>query len=142
MVDKLCPVAAAWTLLTEAAARGAHEDEPLCSWTRDQPVTCEAMSSFAKKAAELCGANPMLFSTHSFRSGGATALFRGGATDLAIQKFGRWRSDTYKQYARIDDQTVLGLAPRMVANVCRTISGNRHATTLGWRAPIDSIVPV
>ena len=118
-VDELCPVNAAWSLLMEAAARGAAADEPLCTWRKEEVITCENMSLFAKRSAHLCGQKPEEFSTHSFRSGGATALFRGGAPDLAIQKFGRWASDTYKQYARIDDQTILGLAPRMIANVWR-----------------------
>ena len=122
-VDTLCPVNAAWSLLRFAAERNAHEEEPLCSWSHNTPVTCNDMAEFAKHAARLCQEDPGQFSTHSFRSGGATALFRGGASELAIQKFGRWASDTYKQYARIDDQTVLGLAPSMVANVRRTQVG-------------------
>ena len=132
----LCPVLAAWSLLTEAAARHASPEEALCSWGLDKVLSCHEMARFAKQAAALCGEDATLFSTHSFRSGGATALFRGGAPDLAIQKFGRWSSDAYKQYARIDDQTVHGLAQRMVTNAWCSYSGNRHATTLGWRAPI------
>ena len=132
----LCPVLAAWSLLIDAASRHAGPDEPLCAWEPEKVLTCEEMARFAKKSAALCGQDPNLYSTHSFRSGGATALFRGGAPDLAIQKFGRWASDVYKRYAWIDDQTVAGLAPRMVANVWCTNSGNRHATSLGWRAPI------
>ena len=137
-INRLCPVNAAWSLLMDAASRKAHEDEPLCSWATGKTITAEDMNLFTKHAAYVCGEEPNQFSTHSLRSGGATALFRGGASDLAIQKFGRWSSDTYKQYARMDDQTVLGLAPRMIANVWRSNSGNRHASTLGWRAPIHS----
>ena len=132
----LCPVLAAWSLLHEAAARQATEAYPLCSWAAGNVITCEEMAWFAKRSAALCGEDPKKFSTHSYRRGGTTALFRGGAPDLAIQKFGRWSSDTYKQYARIDDQTVYGLAPRMISNGWYFQTGNRHATTHGWRAPI------
>ena len=118
-VNELCPVNAAWSLLMDAAQRKADEEELLCSWAKDQTISSEDMSTFTKAAAEVCDEDPKHFSTHSLRSGGATALFKGGVPDLAIQKFGRWASDTYKQYARIDDQTVLGLAPSMVANVSR-----------------------
>jgi len=40
--------------------------------------------------------------THSFRAGGANALHLGGYTDLQIQKMGRWKGDTFKEY--ISDQ--------------------------------------
>ena len=132
----LYPVLAAWSLLRKAASRQANETEPLCSWALGKVITCEEMAWLAKRSAALCGEDPKKFSTHSYRSGGTTALFKGGAPDLAIQKFGRWSSDTYKQYARIDDQTVYGLAPRMVSNAWCFQTGNRHATSHGWRAPI------
>ena len=38
--------------------------------------------------------------THSLRSGGANALHLAGYTDREIQKMGRWRSDTFKEYIR------------------------------------------
>ena len=97
--------------------------------------------SLRERAAVRCGEATSQYFTHYFRSGGATALFRGGATNQAIQTFGQWRSDIYKQYARIDDQTVLGLALRMVANIWRINMGNHHATTLDWRTPIHSMYP-
>ena len=40
--------------------------------------------------------------THSFRAGGANALFRAGYSDTQIQKMGRWRGETFKEY--ISDQ--------------------------------------
>lgn len=36
--------------------------------------------------------------THSLRAGGANALHLSGYTDREIQKMGRWRSDTFKEY--------------------------------------------
>ena len=36
--------------------------------------------------------------THSFRAGGANALHMAGYVDRQIQKMGRWRSDTFKEY--------------------------------------------
>ena len=38
--------------------------------------------------------------THSLRSGGANALALCGYTDREIQKMGRWRSATFKEYIR------------------------------------------
>ena len=36
--------------------------------------------------------------THSLRAGGANALHLSGYSDREIQKMGRWRSDTFKEY--------------------------------------------
>ena len=38
--------------------------------------------------------------THSLRSGGANALSLSGYSDREIQKMGRWRSATFKEYIR------------------------------------------
>ena len=38
--------------------------------------------------------------THSLRSGGANALHLAGYSDRQIQKMGRWRGETFKEYIR------------------------------------------
>ena len=38
--------------------------------------------------------------THSLRSGGANALSLAGYTDLQIEKMGRWKGATLKEYIR------------------------------------------
>ena len=38
--------------------------------------------------------------THSLRSGGANALSLSGYSDAQIQKMGRWRGATFKEYIR------------------------------------------
>ena len=38
--------------------------------------------------------------THSLRSGGANALALAGYSDTQIQKMGRWRGATFKEYVR------------------------------------------
>ena len=40
--------------------------------------------------------------THSLRSGGANALALSGYTDTQIQKMGRWKGKTFKEYIRED----------------------------------------
>jgi len=41
--------------------------------------------------------------THSFRIGGASTAAASGVPDSIIQIMGRWRSDTYKRYLRLDE---------------------------------------
>jgi hypothetical protein len=38
--------------------------------------------------------------THSLRSGGANQLAEAGYSEMQIQKMGRWRGDTFKEYIR------------------------------------------
>jgi hypothetical protein len=41
-----------------------------------------------------------LINTHSLRCGGANALALSGFSDTQIQKMGRWRGATFKEYIR------------------------------------------
>jgi len=42
------------------------------------------------------------FRSHSFRIGGATEAKRLGVDDETIKKWGRWTSDAYLKYLRLD----------------------------------------
>ena len=44
--------------------------------------------------------NPDHFGTHSYRIGGATALFSAGANETVIRTMGRWSSDLHRLYVR------------------------------------------
>ena len=46
------------------------------------------------------GEQPAQFGTHSYRIGGATALFAAGADPTIIRTMGRWSSDCYRLYVR------------------------------------------
>ncbi|KAF0718108.1 hypothetical protein AaE_010716 [Aphanomyces astaci] len=113
----LCPVAAAWVLIDNAQSIGASPNDPICCTSRGHAIKSDAISKCLKEAASAIGLEGSKYSTRSLRSGGATALFRGGASDLAIQLFGRWHSDAYKRYTRINGQEVAGMAARMVSSV-------------------------
>ena len=69
-------------------------------------VTAEDMSRALKFAAasldypSLKGIPVERVDTHSLRSGGANALALAGYSDTQIQKMGRWRGATFKEYIR------------------------------------------
>jgi hypothetical protein len=46
------------------------------------------------------GEDPEQFGTHSYRIGGATALFAAGANETVIRTMGRWSSDMHRLYVR------------------------------------------
>ena len=62
--------------------------------------------------------------THSFRIGGASAAASRGVPDSVIQMMGRWRSDCFRRYIRMDD--------RIVENWCRQVGKEGDLSTT-WR---------
>lgn len=99
--DVLCPVRA-WV-----AYRGALSRVVASSKTAPAFVVAAGsvkvfgvapFGKFIKAAASRLGLDPDSFSGHSFRRGGATAMFEAGVPEVAIQTHGRWRSDAYKRY--------------------------------------------
>jgi hypothetical protein len=69
-------------------------------------VTSGHISSALKMAAEtleyptIKGIPIERVNTHSLRGGGANALALAGYSDTQIQKMGRWRGATFKEYVR------------------------------------------
>ena len=69
-------------------------------------VTAENVSRALKEAARALeypttkGIPVQRINTHSLRSGGANALALAGYSDTQIQKMGRWRGATFKEYIR------------------------------------------
>ena len=55
----------------------------------------------------------MSYGTHSARIGGATALFRKGATMEVIRELGGWASDAYKLYVRVQREDMLKFSSMM-----------------------------
>ncbi|KDO17123.1 hypothetical protein SPRG_17466 [Saprolegnia parasitica CBS 223.65] len=118
---ELCPVGAAWFLTQNCKRIGAGPDDPLCCFAdtndRRHHVSGEMVSKALKSTARSLGLDPERYSSHSLRSGGATALFLGGATDLTVQQFGCWKSDAYKVCTRIDVKQQSTFAAIMISSL-------------------------
>ena len=52
-------------------------------------------------------------SPHSLRIGGATSLINRGVPDVVVQLLGRWNSDAYKSYVRLDKEFLAQFASRI-----------------------------
>ena len=118
---QLCPVIAAWSLQDEARDLGIPPEGPLCSF-KDRAgsirqVASSAITNAVKRAVKLYGVDPNRYSSHSLRSGGATAMFLGGSSDATVQLFGRWTSDAYKAYVRIETSTNEKLSQKMIKSL-------------------------
>jgi len=114
-----CPVLAAWSLREIGQHMGLGPSEPFCSYpdargSRRQ-ISVAIISKAVKRAASAHGLPTNKFSSHSLRSGGATEMFLGGCSDTTVQLFGRWDSDAYKAYVRIDRFRNMHIASRMMS---------------------------
>ena len=70
--------------------------------------------------------------THSLRGGGANALSLSGYSDREIQKMGRWKSDTFKEYISSQlSQFLVGMSKSMkkVFNFVNVEGGVYHDVT-------------
>jgi hypothetical protein len=105
-----CPVRAVGRRYLHLRANNCGPKEYISTWwdaggvTRS--VTAEQMSRSLKLAANMLdypaakGIPIQRINTHSLRSGGANALSLAGYSDTQIQKMGRWRGVTFKEYIR------------------------------------------
>jgi hypothetical protein len=104
----LCPVRAVARRFLHLRSHNASNKEVLSTyWNKHNiphAVTAEHMSCAIKLAATMLqyptkkGIPIDRINTHSFCSGGANALALSGYSDTQIQKMGRWRGATFKEY--------------------------------------------
>ena len=107
----------------------APEDRKATTPLFRDPVTNDAFQSGALRHLTRLlmgsiGENPLQSGLHSYRIGGATALFAAGATPLTIRMMGRWSSDfaigstcelrasVLRADARVDREVRLNARPR------------------------------
>ena len=65
-----------------------------------EPLRTDEVLSVTRRLMVAIGENPAQFGTHSFRIGGATALFAAGADETVIRTMGRGSSDIHQLYVR------------------------------------------
>ena len=107
--DIFCPVRTLGRRVVHMRQNGAGATTFLSSFWENgvrQDVTAEHISRAVKLAATQLqyptnkGIPVQRINTHSLRSGGANALALSGYSDTQIQKMGRWRGATFKEYIR------------------------------------------
>ena len=64
-------------------------------------LTIFQFNAILRKTLQFCGVKDHIRS-HSCRIGGASELARKGVPDNDIQKWGRWASDAYSSYSRLN----------------------------------------
>ena len=129
---KICPVASFASLV--ARVQRYEPDEPEWKDRRHRPINLVATAGGFSlvtsnqilhhlRAAALqydegrLGFPVSKIGTHSLRAGAATAMFLAGVPAETIQLIGRWRSQTFLRYIRIQVQLLTrGVATEMTTN--------------------------
>ena len=68
---------------------------------RGEPVTRKYFCELLAKAIKLCGLNPSRYKGHSFRIGAASEAAERGMSDAQIRSCGRWKSNAFLRYIRL-----------------------------------------
>lgn len=92
----ICPVRA----LHAFAGLRAKKPGPFFLNESGTPVTTKQFSCILRKCISKIGLDSKLFTSHSFRIGGATLAHRKNFSDSRIRKLGRWRSNAFQAYLR------------------------------------------
>ena len=92
--SSLCPVA---TMLCYLSHRISHSQFLFIS-SSGKPVTWLQFTYMLKRCIGLLHMDPKLYTSHSFRIGGATYAAQKGLSILQIQRLGRWRSNAYLRW--------------------------------------------
>ena len=79
-------------------------DAPAFSYGPNLFITHSSFTSSLKKLLKQAGFEPSLYSGHSFRRGGATMLYKLGASILQIQASGDWASQCFVRYLHVSEQ--------------------------------------
>ncbi|XP_069136376.1 uncharacterized protein [Argopecten irradians] len=94
----LCPVKAFKHMCALLPAPPSSPAFLLPEGKKLRPVTYPKLQSFLRDSLARAGYNSKLFSSHSFRRGGASWAFRCQVPGELIQLQGDWASDAYKAY--------------------------------------------
>ena len=119
----LCVVAAVYASFLDGGVVGTCPGNPLFTGSSGHlPLSFQAVTA-AIKAAIPCivhlipGLSAADFTSHSLRSGGATALLAAGYSVEFVKVIGRWRSDAWRTYAQLDISTTQNIARAMQESV-------------------------
>lgn len=91
----LCPVRA-YRLMCKAIP--ASSDAPLFMLPHNTPVNYKMYQSKLRECIQNVGLNPQIYSSHSFRRGFATLLFKAKISEVKIMLMGDWHSDAFRKY--------------------------------------------
>jgi hypothetical protein len=113
----LCPVL---SLLAHFGASPLSSGRPLFSYAVGGREVVLVQRVFVSKLRALLvkvGVDPLIYSAHSFRRGGASYAFQLGLSPLQIKLRGDWASDAYERYVYISSGATMEVARALAGGV-------------------------
>ena len=93
-----CPV----QYILEYLDQGNHSPGAFFQLRNGEAVSRKTSSLFLSSAIKQCGLDPAQYKGYSFRIGAASHAAALGSTDSQIRVLGRWKSNAFRKYIRID----------------------------------------
>ena len=90
----------------------------------NEPLSYEFILAITRDLMRAIGEEPAHFGAHSYRIGGATALFAAGASDTVIRTMGRWSSDIHRLYVRACFEQCLDWSRRAGSTATREVAAD------------------
>ena len=97
-------------------------DAPAFTYGQNKFISYSSFTSNLKKLLSLSGYDPRLYTGHSFRRGGATYLYRLGASILQIQISGDWVSQCFARYLHVSEEERLQVQKLVSAAISSGLS--------------------
>lgn len=97
-------------------------ESPAFTYGKDKCITYSSFTTNLKQLLKKSGYDPSLYSGHSFRRGGATLLYKLGASILQIQASGDWSSQCFARYLHVSEEERL----KVQLLVSSALSGGFH----------------
>jgi hypothetical protein len=111
------PVAELWRMLElDPVPKAERATTPLFRLANGQPVRTGDVRECVRALMRRIGCDPLQFGAHSLRIGGATAAMAAGVDSAVIKVMGRWSSDVFMIYTRINRES----AARMSSVIAST----------------------
>ncbi len=98
----ICPVAGYKNMMSLIPGNGDNPAFMILKNRRPEPILYRHFQTMIKSTIVKIGLEPNLYSSHSYRRGGATTAFRANVPPELIQLQGDWASDAYKKYLHYD----------------------------------------
>ena len=98
-----------------------HDSKPAFSFYEAGQIKCVTHGSFTNYLKQLLvkiGLDPLRWSGHSFRRGGASLLYRLGIDPITIQACGDWSSDTFLRYLEVSFNCLWSAQQAMASFTC------------------------
>ena len=126
----MCPVRA-----VERAMKYAKEGRPFASLTDGTIITKPWLNRILKGALVECVDYEInMVSSHSLRSGLASAMARAGYSDQEIQRQGRWASDAFLRYLKLGRSTRIQQQQELATAMGRVASSEMEENSAMARA--------